>query len=496
LYLRKLVSEKKYQQCVAAGDRIIQRRGLSFAAMGVTAADTHTYFSKDFLGNLILLETMQARSLGRTPVVNEGAELRQLVKFLDGYSEMGATYGGSEKDDPSISMFDIAGGDPLDPLMSRVQSIVAEHPGDTVDLSDALGESAAISRDGEEVTLYVRGKLLYAIKRSQDGDFEWLSSEEAAQGLRAFSKKEIESRSTKDMHLFNVMSYEDTVEVDFGNQTYTVSAEELAGMRSGRPLSADHPLSQAFAATTDGALVLYSNPLTASKGKLRDGADDFAFLLQRVMPDRQVYRDPLSAQTAERVRRLNGLQLASASDLVAVVADSSFSVTDFKIVQNLKVLLRKAGMDVRTFTPGAKIWNGEHGKAVIVITGHIDQRLASFVNDLGRQGVFDGNYVVFNSCRSPLTRELITAINTKFNAEATFAYDAKIDASNVSNLVRELAQTIQANPSANFPESVRDAVRKANLNGIWTICYLSPRFEIENLQRPYEPNPANRRTRV
>jgi hypothetical protein len=474
LYLRKLLEEERFTKCATVGDRIIKDRHLSLSAAPVTAADTHTYFSNAFLTNMIVLETLQARSLGNVPVSNPGVELRQIVDFLDAYPDIRATYGGKSKDEESISLFDTTGGDPLELLTSRVSAIAQKHQGDMVDLSSDFGELAVISRSGDEVTVYLKGKNLHAIRGTADGDFEWLSASDAATGFRAFCKKEVSLRSTADMKLFNVMAYDDAVEVDFGSETYTVSSDDLTNMRAGVPLPGNHPLIRAFAGQPEGSLVLYSNPLTVSHGKLQDGADDFAFLLQATIQDRTVYRDPLSAHTAERVKGLNGFQLASAKDLIAVVADSSFSVTDYKIIQNLKTTLRNAGVDVRTFSPGAKIWHGETGRAVIVITGHIDQKLAAFVRELGQQGVFKGNYVVFNSCRSPLTRDLLSEVNVSFGAEATFGYDAKIDAANVSNFVRDLTQTVAAKPGAKLSDTINETVHRAKLNGIWTICLMQP----------------------
>jgi len=114
--------------------------------------------------------------------------------------------------------------------------------------------------------------------------------------------------------------------------------------------------------------------------------------------------------------------------LVAVVADDSFQVKDYRIIQNVKAELASAGIKTIRFTGTEKPeWQGTNSKAMIVITGHIDAQLANFVRELGDKGYFTNNFVVFNSCRAPLTRTLIDEINSKYGAAATFAYDKKID---------------------------------------------------------------------
>ena len=126
-----------------------------------------------------------------------------------------------------------------------------------------------------------------------------------------------------------------------------------------------------------------------------------------------------------RVGKLNHFVVTGPKDLVAVIAPDSFHVNQTAI-HNIEDELRGLGVQVIEYKAGTVgHWNGGGGKGLVVITGHSSEELAHFVDAVGAAGFFRDNYVLFNSCETPLTREMISAINSKHGALATFEMDPK-----------------------------------------------------------------------
>ena len=114
------------------------------------------------------------------------------------------------------------------------------------------------------------------------------------------------------------------------------------------------------------------------------------------------------------------------------------------------------------------------GKGVIVITGHSDKALATFVNELGEKGYFRDNFVLFNSCETKLTHQMLTKINSEYGAIASYGHEGVISASKVQQSMVELADALQQpHPKGfSFIKIIDDAFHRNGLNGIWTICAL------------------------
>ena len=123
-----------------------------------------------------------------------------------------------------------------------------------------------------------------------------------------------------------------------------------------------------------------------------------------------------------------------------------------------------------------QVWDAGSGRAVIVITGHIDAQLAAFVRELGRAGAFKGNYVVFGSCYGDLSSELAREINTDFEAVGTFRFEGKISPYALQDVVTDLTDRIsQGQGKFGFSVVLRKSVRRADLSGIWTVCLVQVR---------------------
>ena len=113
-----------------------------------------------------------------------------------------------------------------------------------------------------------------------------------------------------------------------------------------------------------------------------------------------------------------------------------------------------------TVFTGAEHYTGDSGKAVFVITGHSSVELANLVHQLGEGGFFKGNFVVFNSCNTPLTHQLAVEINGRYGACATYAFSDKIMASDVENYMLELAHSLSSDRQRPLLDLLNQAVLK------------------------------------
>jgi hypothetical protein len=280
--------------------------------------------------------------------------------------------------------------------------------------------------------------------------------------------------STGDMNLFSVNDAGGGIEVQFASDSVFLFADEVAQLRRGEALGPDHPLTKLLGSPTEqnAARVLYTNASDKRAGSAATSVVDLVFALQKAYPRNRIYRDPFSDRTPGLVKRLNGLTVGSPDDLITIVADGSFGVTDWKVIQNIVPDLRKKGfVNNLVLRKGAvTTWNGGGGKAVTVITGHINEELVSFVEELGKAGYFQDNYVLLNTCREAPTERLVTRIATEHHAAGVFCYDSKIAAADVESAMLELADVVKNRPTARFVDLINETMRKHSLNGVWTLC--------------------------
>ena len=462
LYLKKLREEGQFSKAVSVASDAVKKYNLRFQDAPQTEADEHTYFSAPALGNMLLLELLSSRSRLLDAQKVQPSDLQLFVSLLD-------------RRDSLAWQFAFVGGDPSMRMVSRLKGLYGRVAGsaDTEELPPLgkLDVTAGYYSEANRSVVLLKGRRTYGLVEDADG-VTLLDPIKAASDFRNFSRRAVIEKSTAEMRLLGVHSYDGKYEVDFGDETYAVSNSEYQGLTKGQQLTSAHPLHRAIAETPiDQAIVLYTHPLALKYNPLQTRADTFLFSLQRAYPGRSIYRDPYSERTPFLARQLKTYALPDNKDLFAVVAEDSFEVKDFKIVQNIKDDLVKAGVTIISFTKTQQpSWTNGQGKAVIVITGHIDQNLARFVSALGERGYFEGNYVVFNSCRSPLSRMLVNRISSRYKAAAAFSFDSKIQTASVEDFLIELTQANAADKPVSFDNRVREAAQKAKLNGIWTIC--------------------------
>jgi hypothetical protein len=494
LYFRALRQESRLDVLAREASRIARDNKLSYTRVTLSKnpdgelLEEHTYFSREALGNLILLELTGARA--RLAIRNSSPpDLSLAVAFLDNKDHLDW-------------FFQFSGGDPSRQVLEQLVGLgpellrVATEAPATARPSSSI---AGVFQDGSVTVTLLKGKRTYGIAEETDRTVSLLRPEEAARRFRDYCRREVTTRSTDTMRLFTVNAFGDGVEIDFAGRTLELSASEVKTLSAGQPLPDEHPLTSLLRQQRPGqAFVAYSHPMAVLPGTSRDRSDSFIFSLQKSYPVTRVIRDPFSERTPALVAGVLQFNSGGPSGVFALIAEDSFRVADFKIVQNIKAELTSAGVSVINVSK-AQIgpWTGGRGKGLIVITGHSDAALADFVQHLGQNGYFKDNYVIFNSCRTPLTRSLVDRINGSFGASGTFAFDSKIDVARAEDFLADMAQRFTSAPDQTFETILRDSVRRAGLNGVWTVCELRPArrndlafAELNGAERVHHRHPA------
>jgi hypothetical protein len=469
LYAKALYKEKKYEEAAKVAGEWRKRTDWKLEPRGIDQAEKYSYASEQTLRNMLAGFDFAARL--ETVDKDPAKKLDLITEFLDHRDALAAA---DDLGDKCVDLLDAAKLE-FDPESPKIGTELAKYP-----------SVAGVSKKDDNLTLYVLGERLHALKRDRDG-WQILSPKEAAKDFETYCKDVVKDRSTGNLRLFNVMKYEEEYAVDFPDGLVRVTTAEAEKLGRGQALPADHPLSKAIQKAGDSALVLYANPLMLKSSRWLAEGDNFAFQIQKAYPEMRVYRDPLTKKTDGRAKQLTARALAGPADVVVVVADKSFKrVEDGKVISNLAGEggeFEKAGIKVIKFNgePADPAWAGGKEKVVIVITGHSNEQLAGYTKALGEAGYLDGNYVVFNSCETPLTRELSFNITGEYNAAAVFCYEGKILAKDVKKALGMFASglkdAIDAKKKVSLPDFLWKTIRESSLNGVWQISRVVHRSE-------------------
>ena len=297
-----------------------------------------------------------------------------------------------------------------------------------------------------------------------------VGSDDAAEAMMVRLKEEFARNSTSEAKLLAVMPAGTDVLMTDGAVTLRFSPLEWRLLLRGHPLPDRPDLTNWLHYLRAQALVVYSHPMMLCAGPYRDLADGFCFGFQKAYPQLRVYRDPFSATTAKRAEALNHLDLGRPSDYVAVIAEDSFRVVDANVIQDIRGVLTNAGIEVATYRKtSAFTWRATGSKGVIVITGHSSDELAAFIKDLGDSGALRGNFVIFNSCQTAVTRELATRMVEDYGAQAVFVHRGIIRAATVQALMVDFAKSLKQPGSQALPDRLRSLLNAHGLGGVWTI---------------------------
>jgi hypothetical protein len=414
-----------------------------------TSADESTYFSQEFLDAELSLLAIEARARSARSASPE--DVIDLLAYQDAPREQLAAFG--------------FGRDDISALLENraAQFVRSQRSADTI--PNVIGTSELA---GEKV-VYVRLNSDAPTRafRIRAQRVELLGPQEA---LRTFEAKvAADLRTAGDsIRLTNVMRDGDGFILELAEQTIRIDAAEYAQIRNGQRLSSTHPVSRLLA--EDRPLVIYSNALMRrQKGFLAD-AEELGFALQNAYPEASVLRDDYSPETALRAEELRNMPPIRTRDVVVVIDGGSFGVDDRNLMADLAPRLQSRHVKVMEYEPTTQ-WTGRRKRAVIVITGHIDEKLTAFVRELGAKGFFRDNYVMLNSCYTEASTGLIAEINQKYGARATLRHEGAIAPYRVGDFTMGLVDDITRHgESERLQRLVSRRMRAMSLRALWIIC--------------------------
>ncbi|HYI12347.1 MAG TPA: hypothetical protein VEK57_25055 [Thermoanaerobaculia bacterium] len=301
----------------------------------------------------------------------------------------------------------------------------------------------------------------------QSGKAKLLVGTEAAKSFQAHCRAQIRKYSHPGFRLANVLRAKGGYRILMADRSVRLTMSEAARLALGQRLPPDHALSRIL--IEDPSFVVYSHPLMAREGRYRADADQIAFDVQRSYPEVRVFKDDLSDRTAGRAETVSQFLIGNPEDVVILKADDSFHVDDANILKDITDDLKSSGIQVEEITPHAAVAAVGRSRLVIVLSGHIDAKLAEFVRQAGEAGYFRNNIVAFNSCASALTSQLVHEMNTRYGAVATWRYDGKIPAAKVQEILLKLHDEIDQKPTL---DDWKRYVHEEGLSGVWNICLL------------------------
>jgi hypothetical protein len=474
MYMQALRREGHYQRCALIFDEMMRSGKLSLKPHNLDWMEQHTYLTAQSLRNLIAAEGFAAKASLPSAGLSNDAEL--VAGFLDSQSALLPIF--------TSQAYIIQVPDPSARILKRLAVLKPDTLASVRDQLPNIGAVAGLIEGPESTTVFLQGaEQLHAIEVLMSGEVSVLPGQAAAAKLTAFNRRQVVEHSTDDMTLYNVLKYRDgSAEIDMGGNLVSLSAGDVKHLESGQRLPDSHPLTLALKGDNK-AKVMYANVLMQKSGSYLANGDALTFALRRSYPEVNIYRDPLSDQTNERVKDLMAFGTVPATNLAAIVADDSFTprVQDFDVIKSAKAGLEAAGVKVITYHDGTALpWSGSKGNGLIVITAHSNEALARFVDTLGSQGVFDGNYILFNACGTPLTRSLADKINTEYKAVATLTYQGNVPVQSMKLALASLSESLKAGSS--FNNAVTRALQESDLNGVWHVSEM--KREIDPLGSP------------
>lgn len=465
MYVKALRNEGDDKRCALIYDEMRRSHKLELKPHRLDRAEQSTYLTSQALRNLIAAEGLAAKASLPSAGLKSDAELAAIL--LDSLGALSPIFTSND--------YVVHVPDPTSKILGRLA--VLRHTTPEAGAHDVSGVPAiaGLLNQADATTVFLEGLGgLHAVEISAVGEVSPLQPEDAARRFTAFNHQEVLKYSSDDMTLYNAMRYRDgSAELDFGGELVSLDANEVKQLENGQRLPDIHPLTVAL--TKDAkAKVMYANVLMQKSGSyLRDG-DALTFAIRRSYPEVNIFRDPLSDETNQRVKNLVAFSKTPAHDVTAIVADSSFKpkVDDFNIIKSVEASLTDAGVNVVTYKDATSLatTNASGGNGLIVITAHSNDALARFVEQLGSHGVFEGKYVLFNTCGTPLTRSLADRINTQYKAIATFAYQGRVPVKNMKAALNSLANSLKSGSS--FNDAVTNSLKEGELNGVWHVSEL------------------------
>jgi hypothetical protein len=448
-YYLSLRNESKYE--VIAQDAVAKAIRLRDTPKieNITSLDLTTNYSRAVVDAFLYLFTIEARA-------------RTTAKTADDYLELLLAHNAA----PREALADLGIDFTTSFLEDRLSSALETEP--NLKSKMLLG-----SRSGAQTLDYYarlsEGAQPRLIRYDKEvGSISILGGKDAWSALEETVHADLAAADPKVMTLASVLRDGKGFVVETASGAIPITPEQYAQLRRGEPLASDHALTKA--ALAEPPIVIYSNPLMRSGRYLAD-AEEFGFALQTAYPRTTVIRDDYNSETAARAAALASVGRKPASELVAVIDEGSFKVNDRNVLNDMEDTLRDKGWSIINYKPGTP-WTNGTGKAVIVITGHIDENLGKFVRALGNAGYFRDNYVLLNTCYTTASTQLVAEINQQFGARACLRHEAKIAPYRVGELLNGIATDVaQPDGTESLLEILRTRMNALKLRALWIICH-------------------------
>lgn len=123
-------------------------------------------------------------------------------------------------------------------------------------------------------------------------------------------------------------------------------------------------------------------------------------------------------------------------DVSALVPPDSFQITDYGLMDRIRMYLQKFGLGV---ADGPRVI--EHGN-VLVISGHKDFQLTEYLTALGERQALRGKYVLLFSCNDPGDVLLNSRLTREFGAVGVHFFAGVINLQAVTDVIRALARKV------------------------------------------------------
>lgn len=237
-------------------------------------------------------------------------------------------------------------------------------------------------------------------------------------------RQRLAAASTDDLRFLHVTNDGADVVLQLGTVQQRIPNAEFERLAADPESSAPSPLDALFTGAQIPELVVFRSAVTRylanATGSNIDPSRVAAILSRRYRAHGiRVYLDdePRAARrNRDALPVLNGPQ-----DVAALFDDAHFRGPDLQLVRNIRTLLTNTGISV-TARPNAL----EDVPTVLMITGHNDAELVTYLQDLGRQGVLRDRVILLNTCYASANADFFHELIAQYGALAVLHHGDSI----------------------------------------------------------------------
>lgn len=285
-------------------------------------------------------------------------------------------------------------------------------------------------------------------------------NEKTATSLLMIALREHVAQTPSGARFFTAIS-ESTGELRFmmGNSDVSVQAASASD-------EVVHEIATQLIATSEKGSDLIFTDHPGLSDKNRDEIRELMFRVAEVLrPEgRRVLLDDLTAATLKRAAKLRAAK--PNESFAALVPDKSFNVVDGNVIQNLAETLEARHIRIKHVTKDAPFKRpAEHNLIVLVV--HSAPEMQAYVRRVSATGALRGKRVIFLSCGTPLTRELVHEM-VAAGAEGVYSFRGTISATQAENFLDDFSlKRLDSNQA--LPDLLDESSQQATIDGLWQI---------------------------